>query len=122
MKKTTCGFCGSWMDATDEKCPSCGATNTSYVRTAEGTPKTIEELKKWCSDNHLDLANMHIHIGEDYKGPKAFGIYKDGSNFVVYKNKDTGNRSVRYEGPDEEYAVNELLLKIKNMILTAKTS
>lgn len=88
MQKVTCGFCGAFMDSTDEKCPSCGAVNTNYVRSAEGTPKTIEELQKWCDDNGLDLANMHIHLGEDYKGAKAFGIYKEGPRVIVYKNKD----------------------------------
>ena len=120
MNKVKCGFCGSLMNTVDEKCPSCGAVNTNYVRTSDDTPKTIEELQEWCNDNGLDLKNMHIHLGEDYKGAKAFGIYRDGSYVTVYKNKDTGERVVRYEGYDEEYAVNELFLKIKSMVLTAK--
>ena len=121
MKEFTCGFCGAFMDANDKECPNCGAPNQNYNRTANEAPKTINELQQWCDDNKIDLSNMHIYIGEDFKGAKAFGIFKDGSGKVtVYKNKDTGERTIRYEGYDEEYGVNELFQKIKNMYLTAK--
>ena len=65
---------------------------------------------------------MHVHIGEDYKEPKAFGIYRDAASghFVVYKNKADGQRAVRYEGMDEAYAVNELYQKIRSMVANAR--
>ena len=109
-----CEFCGSMIEDTAEKCPNCGATNLHMARSANGVPKTIAELKAFCEAKHLDLQKMHFHIGEDYKGPKAFGIYQEeGGTFVVYKNKADGSRAVRYRGTDEAYAVNEIYQKLK---------
>ena len=54
-------------------------------------------------------------IGVNYTNPKAFGIYKEGNEFIVYKNKSDGSRSERYRGSDEAYAVNELYQKIREM-------
>ena len=45
-------------------------------------------------------------------GAAAFGIYQDGEDFVVYKNKANGERAVRYRGPDEAHAVDELFTKL----------
>lgn len=117
--KVNCDYCGSFIESTDEMCPNCGAVNTHFVRTAVDTPTTIEELKAFCAEKKLPLDKMHIHIGEDFKAPKAFGIYFDDKtqHYVVYKNKGDGSRAIRYEGTDEKYAVNELYLKIKDIIL-----
>ena len=41
-------------------------------------------------------------------------------NYVVYKNKDTGIRAIRYKGKDEAFAVNELYLRLKKEILNQK--
>ena len=75
-------------------------------------PKTIEELKQYCMDRGMPLERMRFFIGEDCREPRAFGIYRDGDRFVVYKNKANGSRAVRYHGPDEAYAVNELYQKL----------
>lgn len=63
-----------------------------------------------------------IFIGINYKKPKAFGIYQDGDQFIVYKNKANGERAIRYQGTDEAYAVNELYLKLKSEILNQKAN
>ena len=122
--KCNCEYCGSELDTTQEECPNCGAKNPNFARTVKGTPKTIEELKIYCESKHLKLDKMHIHIGEDFKEPKAFGIYKNEKNghFVVYKNKANGQRAIRYDGTDEAYAVNELYLKIKDLLMEAKAA
>ena len=75
-------------------------------------PMTIEELRLYCAQHGMPLEKMRFFIGEDCPEPRAFGIYRDGDRFVVYKNKDNGNRAVRYHGPDEAYAVNELFTKL----------
>lgn len=113
--KIRCEWCGSYMDDTDAKCPNCDGANHNVKRSADGLPRTIQELKNWCHDNNMPLEKMRFFIGEDYRGAKAFGIYQDVSsgNFVVYKNKSDGTRAVRYEGDDEAYAVNEIYQKIK---------
>ncbi len=119
--KMKCEYCGSMIDSTLDKCPNCGAANKNVVRVAKSTPKTIEELKEWYSAHNLPPSNVtRFFIGENYTGARAFGIYKDGDNYIVYKNKDTGERAIRYQGTDEAYAVNELYLKLKSEILNQK--
>ena len=110
-----CKYCGSTVSSSDKNCPSCGATNEGYVaETARQIflPKTIDELKEYCAERGMPLLKMRFFIGEDYRRPKAFGIYRDGNEFVVYKNKANGERAIRYRGPDEAHAVNELFLKL----------
>ena len=77
-------------------------------------PQTIEELKQFCAEKGMPLEKMRFFIGEDYPDPRAFGIYEaEDGDFVVYKNKADGTRAVRYKGPNEAYAVNELYEKLK---------
>ncbi len=75
-------------------------------------PTTIEELKLYCAQKGMPLERMRFFIGVDYRRPRAFGIYRDGNAFVVYKNKDNGERAIRYRGIDERHAVNELYQKL----------
>lgn len=116
--KIPCEYCGQMIPETDQVCPYCGAANKKVKRTSYGVPATIEELRAYCEAHHLPLQDMRVFIGEDYRGAKAFGIYRDETtgNFIVYKNKADGNRAIRYEGNDEAYAVNELYLKIKERV------
>ena len=110
-----CENCGNFYPETDAKCPACGAANPRAAQA--DVPKTIEELKAFCRSKNMPLERMRFFIGEDYREPKAFGIYKDENDrFVVYKNKADGSRAVRYEGPDEAYAVNELYQKLKSEV------
>ncbi|MBR4005174.1 MAG: hypothetical protein IKI90_04935 [Treponema sp.] len=122
--KVVCEYCDAYIESTDEKCPNCGAPNTHFVRTASDSPKTIEQLREFCASKNLPLEKMHVHIGENYQAPKAFGIYRDDNTgrFIVYKNKADGTRAVRYEGADEAYAVNEIYMKIKDLILDARAN
>ena len=120
--KIKCDWCGSWINDFDQVCPNCGGVNNNYNRYANGVPQTIEELKAWAKEMNLPLEEMRTFIGEDYKGSKAFGIYKDETDgtFVVYKNKEDGTRAVRYKGTDEAYAVNELYQKMKERVAVQK--
>ncbi len=117
-----CSYCGNFIEESDEKCPYCGAANEGIKRTVTGTPRTIEELKAFAEEKSIPLDKFGFHIGEDYKGPKAFGIYRDEASgkFIVYKNKSDGQRSVRYEGNDEAYAVNEIYQKLKEQVTDYK--
>lgn len=115
-----CEYCGRPLDSSKQFCESCNAPNPSYkpesTNTAQGgAPATIEELKLYCSMKNLPLEKMRFFIGEDYRGAKAFGIFKgaDGE-FVVYKNKADGTRAVRYKGPDEYKAVSEIYNKLNS--------
>lgn len=110
-----CQYCDSTISSEDQKCPFCGAPNPNYVANTERTvflPKTIEELKEYCAERGMPLLRMRFFIGEDYREPRAFGIYRDGDDYIVYKNKSDGSRAIRYRGKDEAYAVNELFLKL----------
>ena len=110
-----CKYCGSVVSSADKFCPNCGAPNEGFVVNTEKQvfmPKTIEELKEYCAERGMPLLKMRFFIGEDYRKPKAFGIYRDGGDFIVYKNKANGQRAIRYQGPNEAFAVNELFLKL----------
>jgi len=111
-----CPSCGGTLLTNEKNCPHCGAENAQYVEDTPRRifhPKTIEELKEYCAERGMPLLRMRFFVGEDYREPKAFGIYKAGENrYVVYKNKADGSRAVRYDGPDEAYAVNELFEKL----------
>ena len=110
-----CSFCDNLMSETDLNCPFCGTPHDPIKRGPSGVPRTISELKKFVDTTGISLARLHFHIDEDYRGSRAFGIYRDPKtgNFVVYKNKDTGERAIRYEGPDEAHAVYEIYQKLK---------
>ena len=110
-----CPYCGGTVTSEEKNCPHCGATNENYVVDTPRTilqPKTIDELKEYCAERGMPLLRMRFFIGENFKEPRAFGIYQDGDRFVVYKNKADGSRAIRYQGPDEAYAVNELYQKL----------
>ncbi len=85
-------------------------------------PRTIEELKSFAAERQIPLEKLHVYLGTDYQWPKAFGIYKDGEEFIVYKNKADGSRAIRYRGKDEAYAVREIYLKMREMGIVAKGS
>lgn len=119
--RITCEYCGGYLQDTDECCPNCAAVNKNVMRSADGIPKTIEQLKAFAEEKKLPLKKMRFFIGENITEPRAFGIYKDEyENFVVYKNKSDGTRIVRYEGKDEAYAVNELYQKMRSEVMEQK--
>ena len=122
MPQVKCEYCGAYIEETAEKCPNCGAVNANFKRIVDNTPKTIDELKDWYMARKLPPESVtRFFIGKDVKEPRAFGIYRDGSDYVVYKNKNDGSRAVRYRGTDEAYAVNEIYLKLKSEILNQKS-
>ena len=120
--KIKCEYCGGFIEDTDETCEHCGAVNSHLVRAATGIPKTIEELKAFAKAKNLPLEEMRFFLGEDYKEPRAFGIYYDEKEelYVVYKNKSDGSRAIRYQGKDESYAVNEIYQKMKSEMLNQR--
>ena len=80
--------------------------------------KTIEELKQWYAEMQLPPEEVtRFFIDKNITEPKAFSIYKDGLDFIVYKNKRDGSRTIRYQGTDEAYAVKELQNRIIQEIL-----
>ena len=110
-----CPYCGGTVRSDEPKCPSCGAPNANFVENTARTiflPKTIDELKEYCAERGMPLLRMRFFIGEDFREPRAFGIYRDGENVIVYKNKADGSRAIRYQGPDEAHAVDEIFRKL----------
>lgn len=87
------------------------------------TPQTIDELKQWYAERKLPPETVtRFFIGTDYREPKAFGIYRDEASgeYIVYKNKASGERAVRYQGTDEAHAVSEIYEKLKEEIRNRK--
>jgi len=120
--KVKCDYCQQLVDETEKSCPHCGAPLPTANRTANEQPKTIEQLQEWYKARNLPPENVtRFFIGKDVKEARAFGIYKNSAgDFVVYKNKSDGSRAVRYQGADEEYAVNEIYQKLKIEIANQK--
>ncbi len=115
-----CEYCGTEYDETLLTCPNCHAANKNVKKTAESGPRTLEELKVWFYNTHgLTSEKTHIYVGKDHKEPACFGMYRDEEtgDFVVYKNKADGERAIRYQGVDEQYAVNELYQLIQRQAL-----
>ena len=79
---------------------------------------SVAELLQRCQERGMPLEKMRFFINEDRREPRCFGIYQDPQSgyWVVYKNKDNGSRAVRYNGPDEGYAANEIWQKINSEI------
>ena len=127
-----CGSCGAANDEGQRFCTYCGSPLNEGASPQQGgqepqvksrTPATIEELKQWYTDRKLPPEDVtRFFIGKDVKEPKAFGIYREGDEVVVYKNKANGERAVRYRGTDEAFAVSELLSRLKEEILRQKSS
>ena len=116
-----CEYCDAMISDRAAHCPNCGAPNEHIKRMTAKTPQTIEQLESWYAARKLPpYESTRFFIGINYLKPRAFGIYRDGEDVVVYKNKDNGERSVRYRGTDEAYAVNEIYLKLKSEILAQK--
>ena len=130
-----CPHCGALILPNEKFCSQCGAPLTGATDTAgaantgeqtqanaalagssgwqPGTrPRTIEQLQDFCAYNEMPLERMRFFVGEDYKEARAFGINREDRRFVVYKNRSDGSRVVRYDGPDEAYAVGELYDKL----------
>ena len=114
MSIHVCDQCGKPIPDDATVCPHCGATQVEDIRLTK-IPEAIEELQAFCAMHKMPLDAMRFFIGEDFKGAKAFGIYKDANgDCVVYKNKADGSRAVRYKGPDEKHAVREIYEKLKS--------
>ncbi len=109
-----CNHCGKPLPDDAAVCPYCGEALTENIRLTK-IPETIEELQAFCAAHKMPLDAMRFFIGEDFRGARAFGIFKrEDGTCVVYKNKADGSRAVRYEGPDEKHAVREIYEKIKS--------
>ena len=117
-----CPHCGAMILPRDKFCPQCGTPLETEQKSIDYsgdfgwqpgmTPATIGQLRTFCEYNEMPLKEMRFFVGEDYRQPRAFGIYQEGDQFIVYKNKADGSRAVRYHGPDEAFAVSELYAKL----------
>lgn len=104
----TCPYCGSLVRSDEANCSGCGAANEDYLADTPKTelrPGTIAELQEYCELHSIPLETLRFFVGQDYRGPQAFGIYRDGETVICYRNKADGSRSFAYQGTNEATAV-----------------
>ena len=65
--KVICKYCDGYLQDTDVTCPNCGAPNDNLMRSADGVPKTIEELKAFAAAKNLPLQQMRFFLGVDMR-------------------------------------------------------
>lgn len=78
--------------------------------------KTIDELLEFIHDKGIPVEQMRFAIGENMGSqPRWFFIYYDieTQEWVVAKNKDTGETVERYRGDSEEKAVEIIFAKME---------
>lgn len=111
-----CQHCGSTVDEKSQTCPICGTQLPRANKAPSEWPKTIEELMAWYTDHHLPPEDVtRFFIGKNITEPRAFGIYKNEvGEIVVYKNKNSGERAIRYQGMNEAFAVGEIYQKLRD--------
>ena len=51
--KIRCEYCNSYIDESEEKCPSCGSPNKDFKRVGNQVPTTIQELEEWYQAHNL---------------------------------------------------------------------
>ncbi|MBO4885581.1 MAG: hypothetical protein J5602_09740 [Clostridia bacterium] len=79
---------------------------------------SVQELLERAAERGMPLEKMRFFINQDRHEPRCFGIYQDEytGHWVVYKNKSDGSRAVRYSGPDEAYAAQQIWDKINSEV------
>ena len=97
--KVCCEYCGQYFPETEERCPHCGAPNSALTRSGRAVPRTIEELKLFCASHNLPLEQMRFFIGEDYRGARAVGIYKDEHGVCTVRRQPRDPLSGHGRGP-----------------------
>lgn len=109
-----CRQCGAQLPGTADLTyePEPGMDDQGPPWQPGADPRTIAQLQQFCAYNQMPLERMRFFLGVDYRQPRAFGIYEEDGQYIVYKNKADGSRAVRYHGPDEAYAVSEIYAKL----------
>ena len=75
---------------------------------------TIEQLETFFKEKGISCQKTRFFINENRSDPKCFGIYKEGDEYIVYKNKANGERFTRYKGNNESIAVNIFFSKLED--------
>lgn len=116
--KRKCDYCGAFMNDTDRFCAACGAAATPVDNTGSG-PATIGELQQWYADHKLPpMQKTRFFIGQSVNEKACCGIYKEaGGMTVMYYTDSKGVRNTVYRGTDEAYAVKEMLLRLKSVMI-----
>ena len=117
MKKK-CDYCGAFMNDTDRFCAVCGGPAEPTAKAAN-EPATIEELQQWYADHKLPAMRVtRFFIGQSVTEKACCGIYREANGMtVLYSIDSKGMKNIAYRGNDEAYAVKEMLLKLKNVMI-----
>lgn len=82
---------------------------------------SIEEFKDVFKEFEIDEDKVRFYLGKYHLAPKAYGIYQIDDDYIVYKIKNNGDTTIRYKGPSEQRACNELYTKFLQEISRRKT-
>ena len=77
--------------------------------------ETVDALKRRCNKLKVPMADLKVFVGENSRVPGAFGVCKEGSDFVVYRNRRDGGWTERYRGANEAVAVEHMLNKLHDL-------
>jgi hypothetical protein len=63
---------------------------------------TQQEFLQIAEQKHWNLEKMRFFIGERRQEPKCFGVYQDGTDWVCYKMKGSGEYVEHYRGSESQ--------------------
>ena len=109
QERIKCPYCGGDHSAERSRCPWCGTPNW---KVKQYKPRRISGLRRYCGRKGINLSRLRIYLNEDSRRRHARGIYRDGREFVVYRNHADGSRTESYRGLDEARAVRLLYEKL----------
>ena len=94
-----------------------GTTNDTRLRWAQN----YWRIKNLVQGKRIRTRQNQILCWSRRQIPKS-GVYQDElGDYIVYKNKADGTRVIRYQGPDEEFAVHELYQRFLEEIINQQT-
>ena len=109
-----CPYCHHRYSDDSVSCPHCGTPNDRF---RDEWPKTIHELRDYCSVHGIETERMRVYLGRKSSKAKAYGIYRNhNGDYAVYKNLDDETREISFTSADETEAVYVMYQKLGRIL------